>query len=204
MPEPRILVGEIGRPHGVRGLVKIHAFTTEPSDIASYGPLTDAEGVRTFALGWLGGGVARIEGVADRDAAARLTGTRLYVAREKLPPVEEEEFYLADLVGLDAETVEGEPQGRVVAVEDFGAGPFLTLRDAEGRETLLPFTRTVVPVVNVAGGKIQVVLPDEVIVQPEAGENGLSEEPATAIAGASPLPRRSQHRRNGGQRDAAD
>jgi len=204
MPEPRILVGEIGRPHGVRGLVKIHAFTTEPSDIAAYGPLTDAEGVRSFALGWLGGGVARIEGVADRDAAARLTGTRLYVAREKLPPVEEEEFYLADLVGLEAATVEGEPQGRVVAVEDFGAGPFLTLRDAEGRETLLPFTRTVVPVVDVAGGRIEVALPDEVIVQPEPGENGLSEEPATGIAGASPLPRRSQHRRNGGQRDAAD
>lgn len=196
MPETRILVGEIGRPHGVRGLVKVHAFTTEPADIAAYGPLSDEAGNRVFALGWLGGGIARIEGVTDRDQAAKLTGTRLYVPREKLPQPAAEEFYLADLVGLDAFATDGTPLGRVVAVEDFGAGPFLTLRDAKGGETLLAFTRRVVPVVDVAGGRIEVVPPDEVIVQPE----GCVE----SLADAEPLPRRSQHRRNGGQREAAE
>lgn len=199
MPETRILVGEIGRPHGVRGLVKVRAFTTEPADIAAYGPLSDEAGTRVFALGWLGGGIARIEGVSDRDQAAKLTGTRLYVSRDKLPPPAEEEFYLADLVGLEA-FAEGVSAGRVVAVEDFGAGPFLTLRDAAGVETLLAFTRAVVPVVDVAAGRIEILPPDEVIIQPEEG----GEATPLGLADAEPLPRRSQHRRNGGQREAAE
>src|SRR5215218_7944873 len=112
-PAERILLGEIGRPHGVRGLVKLRSFTVDPAAIASYGPLTDVEGERRFALTLLADGLARIEGVADREAAARLTGTGLYVERAKLPPPEEDEFYLADLIGLSAETVTGEPLGRV-------------------------------------------------------------------------------------------
>src|SRR5215211_2130896 len=116
----RILLGEIGRPHGVRGLVKLRSFTVDPAAIASYGPLTDATGERRIALTLVGDGLARIEGVADRDAAARLTGTGLYVERDKLPLPEEDEFYLADLIGLGAETTAGEPLGRVRSVEEHG------------------------------------------------------------------------------------
>ena len=86
MTGKRILVGEIGRPHGVRGLVKLRSFTADPDAIASYGPLTDESGTRRIALTVLAEGLGRIEGVADRDAAARLTGTRLYVERDRLPP----------------------------------------------------------------------------------------------------------------------
>lgn len=166
----RILLGEIGRPHGVKGLVKLKSFTEDPAAIASYGPLTDETGARRFALTLLADGLARIEGVSDRDAAARLTGTKLYVDRDLLPPTEEEEFYLADLIGLAAQTESGASLGRIAQVEDHGAGSFLVLRDQAGRETLLPFTRAVVPVVNVAGGFVLVVPPVEVTVPP--GQDG--------------------------------
>lgn len=168
----RILVGEIGRPHGVKGLVKLKSFTEDPAAIARYGPLTDAAGARHFALTLLADGLARIEGVADRDAAARLTGTKLYVAREALPPPEDEEFYLADLIGLAARTQAGEGLGQVAAVDDHGGGAFLVLRAGDGRESLLPFTRAVVPVIDVAGGFVIVVPPEEITVEGEITAGG--------------------------------
>ena len=160
----RILVGEIGKPHGVRGLVKLRSFTADPAAIASYGPLTDAAGERRFALTLLADGLARIEGVEDRDAAARLTGTGLYVDRAALPPPEEDEFYLADLIGLRAETAAGEPLGRVRSVEEHGAGAFLVLDGPP--ERLVPFTRACVPVVDTAAGRVVVEPPGEATVPP--------------------------------------
>jgi 16S rRNA processing protein RimM len=160
----RILVGEIGKPHGVRGLVKLRSFTADPAAIASYGPLTDAEGRRRFALTLLADGLARVEGVEDREAAARLTGTGLYVERAALPPPEEDEFYLADLVGLRAETAAGEPLGRVRAVEEHGAGAFLVLDGPP--ERLVPFTRACVPVVDTAAGRVVVEPPAETAAPP--------------------------------------
>ncbi|GGG41349.1 ribosome maturation factor RimM [Caldovatus sediminis] len=165
----RILVGEIGRPHGVRGLVRLRSFTADPAAIAAYGPLTDESGTRQFRVTLKGDGLAEIEGVSDRDAAARLTGTRLYVERDRLPPPEEpEEFYCADLIGLVAETASGEKLGRVRAVEDYGGGPFLVLDGAPGGgERLVPFTRAAVPVVDLAAGRIVVEPPAEIEVRPE-------------------------------------
>lgn len=185
MPGNRILVGEIGRPHGVRGLVHVQSFTAAPADIASYGPLSDEGGTRSFALEWLGNGLARITGIADRDAAARLTGTRLYLPRERLPETEEEEFYLADLVGLAVRDAAGRGYGLVRSVEDFGAGSFLTVVDEQGRETLLPFTRAVVPVVDIAAGHLVVEPPEELTAAAEALGPEAEAEPV-----AAPLPRR--------------
>ncbi|HEY8614542.1 MAG TPA: ribosome maturation factor RimM [Roseomonas sp.] len=190
----RILVGEFGRPHGVRGLIHVRSHTAEPAALAGYGPLSDESGARSFVLKWLADGLVQVEGVADRDAAAKLTGTRLYVDRNALPPPEEEEFYLADLIGLRAETEGGEVLGSVSAVEDFGAGSVITLRNENGRETLLPFTKAVVPVVEIAAGRIVVVLPDEQVVPPQPGE---------AEAGDTPRPRRPSMRRRSGGRDVA-
>ncbi|WP_043360686.1 ribosome maturation factor RimM [Belnapia sp. F-4-1] len=166
MAGTRILVGEIGRPHGVRGLVKLRSFTADPAAIAGYGPLTDEAGVRHFGITLLAEGLARVEGIADRDAAARLTGTLLYAERDRLPPPDEEEYYLADLIGLRAETEAGEGLGAIRAVEDHGAGAFLVLEGPP--ERLVPFTRAAVPVVDLAGGRVVVVLPDEVVVPPTA------------------------------------
>lgn len=164
----RILVGEIGRPHGVRGLVKVRSFTADPGAIASYGPLTDATGERRFALTFLAEGLARVEGVADREAAARLTGTALYVERAGLPPAEEEEFYLADLVGLRAETAGGNSLGLVRSVEEHGAGAFLVLDGPP--ERLVPFTRACVPVVDTAAGRVLVELPEETAARPQPSD----------------------------------
>lgn len=167
MAETKVLLGEIGRPHGVRGLVRVRAFTAEPEGLTAYGPLTDESGTRRFALELLADGLARIEGVVDREAAARLTGTRLYVPREALPPPEDpEEFYLSDLEGLAAFTEAGDPLGRVRSVEDHGAGAFLVLEGPS--ERLVPFTRAAVPAVDLATGRVTVVLPAEI----EAGGEG--------------------------------
>ncbi|MBP0492449.1 ribosome maturation factor RimM [Pararoseomonas indoligenes] len=190
----RILVGEFGRPHGVRGLVHLRSHTAEPAAIAGYGPLSDEGGARRFVLKWLAEGLVQVEGVTDRDAAAKLTGTKLYVDRDALPEPEEDEFYLSDLIGLRAETEAGEVLGTVAALEDFGAGSVLTLRDANGRETLLPFTKAVVPVVEVSEGRIVIVPPGEVEVPPQPGE---------AESVDTPRPRRPSMRRRSGGRDAA-
>ena len=164
----RILVGEIGRPHGVRGLVKLRSFTADPAAVASYGPLTDETGRRRVALTPLADGLARVEGVEDREAAARLTGTRLYVDRAALPPPEEDEFYLADLIGLRAETVSGAALGIVRSVEDNGAGAFLVLDGPP--ERLVPFTRACVPVVDTAAGRLVVEPPQEIAASSPSDE----------------------------------
>jgi 16S rRNA processing protein RimM len=166
----RVLLGEIGRPHGVRGLVRLHAFTVDPMAIGRYGTLTDATGTRNFAVQALPGGIGRIEGIADRDAAARLTGTKLYVARDRLPPASDpDEFFLCDLEGLAAVTPEGMALGTVRGLEEYGAGPFLVIQDG-GQELLVPFTRAAVPAVDVPGGRVTVVPPPEILVPPQPGE----------------------------------
>lgn len=155
MPRAMVLLGEIGRPHGVRGLVRVRSFTAAADSLTAYGPLTDEAGARVFALTLLAPDLARIEGVADREAAQRLTGTRLYVARDRLPPpADPDEFYLSDLEGLAAFGEDGAVLGRVEAVEDHGGGPFLVVGPH-----LIPFTRACVPVVDVAAGRVVVVPP---------------------------------------------
>jgi 16S rRNA processing protein RimM len=164
----RIMVGEFGRPHGVRGLLRLRAFTADPAAITAYGPLSDEAGTRQFRLTLKGPDLVAVEGISDRDAAQRLTGTRLFVAREALPPTEEEEFYLADLIGLRAVTEAGDVLGVVRAVEDHGGGSFLVIEGTS--EMLLPFTRQVVPVVDIASGRLVVVPPAEVLVPPPEGK----------------------------------
>ena len=154
MPQKRILVGEIGRPH---------SFTADPAAIASY-PLTDESGARCFAITLLADGLARVEGVEDRTGAERLTGQKLFVERALLPATgDADEFYLADLIGLAARDPAGVSIGMVRAVEDHGAGCFMVLETSAG-DLLVPFTQACVPVVDVAGGFVSVVPPGEVLV----------------------------------------
>ena len=164
-----IAMGVIGRPHGVRGLVRVTSFTADPADLATY-PLQDERG-RRFVLEWRGEGIAAIgevvggevaggatRWVRDRDAAARLTNLRLYAPREALPPAAEDEFYLADLVGMAAFDAEGKALGTVEAVHDYGAGASLEIGTL-----IVPFTRACVPEVDPAGRRVTVVPPAEVI-----------------------------------------
>lgn len=169
MPQHRILLGVIGRPHGVRGLVRVTSHTADPADLTAYGPLSDDKG-RRFVLRWRGEGVAEVEEqaggralkVADRTAAEKLTNTRLYIDRAQLPEPETDEFYLADLVGLTAIDAEGRVLGAVGAVHDYGAGASLEIVAEAAPPLLVPFTRACVPKVDVAGGRVVVVPPDQV------------------------------------------
>ena len=165
----RILMGVVGRPHGVRGLVHVHSYTADPRDLAGYGPLLDDRGGR-WTLAWRMDGVAELreadgKPVADRTAAERLTNLRLYVERERLPAAGEDEFYLSDLVGLRAEDPAGAELGRIATVHDYGAGTSLEIA-RDGQPLLVPFTRACVPEVDVGAGRVVVVVPEEVVVQP--------------------------------------
>jgi 16S rRNA processing protein RimM len=161
-----VCVAEIGAAHGIAGEVRLHAFTEDPLAITGFGAL-QAEDGRAVAIAAVRPGkdclIARLEGVADRTAAERWRNVKLYVAREKLPAIEEAEtFYHADLVGLTAVGPDGAPFGRVVAVQNFGAGDLLEIAPAAGGPTvLLPFTDAAVPVVDVANGRVVINAPVE-------------------------------------------
>ncbi len=171
MSEARILLGVVGRPHGVRGLVHVHSYTADPADLSAYGALLDDAG-RRWTLAWRGRGVAELRdgdgrALPDRNAAERLANTRLSIERSRLPATATDEFYLADLVGLAAVTADGEAIGNVAAVHDYGAGASLEVA-GEGRQLLVPFTRACVPDVDVEGGRVVVMIPDEVVVASDA------------------------------------
>lgn len=160
-------MGRFGAPHGVRGELRLQSFTGDPLAIADYGPLTDKSGKKTFTLLNLRPQgkdmlVVRLKDVDDRDSAQALNGVELYLARDKLPAPDPEEFYLADLEGLRAETAAGKPIGRVVALRNFGAGDILEIAPASGGDTLMyPFTKAVAPIIDLAGGRIVVEPPTE-------------------------------------------
>ncbi len=160
----RILLGQITAVHGVRGDLIVRSYTADPADIAAYGPLTDKDGGKPLTLSVVRvsdkGVVVRAKGVADRNAAELLKGRELYVQRSQLPAADDAEYYHADLVGLDAFTSDGQPFGRVVAVQNFGAGDLLEIRTQDGRDTeFIPFSDACVPDVDIAARRLTVVPP---------------------------------------------
>jgi 16S rRNA processing protein RimM len=161
----RIRVARIGAAHGIRGEVKLWSFTQDPMAIADYGPLETEDGARRLEIEALRPAkdflVARIAGIGDREAAARLCNVDLFVSRDRLPPIEEADtYYHADLVGMAAVTPEGVPLGAVTAIHNFGAGDLVEIASIAGGEPLLlPFTETVVPKIDAALRQITVVLP---------------------------------------------
>lgn len=161
--DDRLLVGVITGPHGVRGAVRVKSFTAEPDGIADYGRLTDKSGTTAFDLRVTGMAkglvIASIEGINDRNMSETLKGMELYVERAALPEIDaSDEYYFADLVGLDAVTSDGDVCGSVIAVHDFGAGSVLELRLAGGDTVFLPFTGVAVPAVDLGKGAITVDL----------------------------------------------
>ena len=169
-----VLLGRIAGAQGLRGEVKINSFTASAEDIAAYGPLSDGKG-RQFVIErvrHLKGGtvVASLAGVKDRDAAEALRGTEFHVARDQLPQADEDEWYYEDLVGLNAVSPEGETIGEVLSVQNFGAGDLLEIRLKDERQSrFVPFTRGVVPDVDVKNGRVVVDLPEEVDEQLGSG-----------------------------------
>ncbi len=172
----RIRVARIGAAHGVRGEVKLWSFTQDPLAVAGYGPLESEDGARAFEIETLRSAkdhlVARIAGVNDRSAAEKLTNTDLFVPRERLPAIEEEDtFYYADLVGCAAVTADGKPLGTVSALHNFGAGDIIEIALAAGGAPLmLSFTEATVPEVDLKAKRIVVIPPEETVVPAERSE----------------------------------
>jgi len=163
--DARVCVAQIGAPHGVRGEVHLRAFTEDAMSVARYGPLEAEDRSRSFEIAALRPGrnglVARLAGIDDRDAAARLTNVALYVPRSRLPAIADQDtYYHVDLIGLAAVGPDGTPLGTVCAIHQFGAGDLLEMEPEAGRKSgptiVVPFTRAAVPVVDVAAGKVVV------------------------------------------------
>jgi 16S rRNA processing protein RimM len=162
-----ILVAVVGGAFGVRGEMRITTYTADPMALVRYRDLLRDDG--TPALTVLSarpakaGLVAKVKEIASPEAADALRGLALYVPRERLPaPGDEDEFYLADLIGLSVESVAGERLGTVKAVQDFGAGDLLEIQPPAGPTWWLPFTREAVPEVRLAEGRIIADPPDAV------------------------------------------
>ncbi len=176
MPD-RVCVGQIGAAHGLRGEVRLRAFTEDPLAIATYGPLETEDGSRRFAIEALRQAkdhlIARLSGVTDRAAAESLRNFKLYAQRERLPaPEDADTFYHADLIGLKVEDASGAEIGRVTALHNFGAGDILEIRssDAAGESILLPFTKQAVPLVDLSRGRVVVNPPEHTLETEPAGE----------------------------------
>jgi 16S rRNA processing protein RimM len=176
MSRGRVLLGVVGAPHGVRGLVRIKSFTEDPMAIASYGALSDETGKNAYRIEALSvvkdAVLARIEGVADRTAAEAMRGLRLYVERERLPATDEQEWYEADLVGLAAVGRDGRDWGKVLAFHDFGAGRTMEVSggSTSRNSVMVPFTDAAVPEIDVEGGKVVVDPPAGVLAGGSAKE----------------------------------
>ena len=163
----RVCVGAIAGAFGVAGEVRLKSFCVPPEAIAGYGPLWAEDGGRSFTLRLTrpvaGGLGARLSGVATREAAEALRGLRLYADRTALPPLPDDEFYHADLIGLVAQDPGGAVLGRVRAVLNHGAGDLLEIDRPAGRSVLVPFTRAIVPTVDLSAGRIVVDPPEGLI-----------------------------------------
>jgi 16S rRNA processing protein RimM len=164
----RICVARIGAAHGVRGEVKLWSFTEDPAAVANYGPLETQDGKQRLEIEALRPAkdhfVARIGGVNDRDAAERLRNLELYVPRTRLPAIEEDDtFYHADLIGLDAVTPDGIQIGTVRAVHNFGAGDIIEITPVgSGESLMLPFNDATVPKIDIESKQIVLLPPAEI------------------------------------------
>jgi len=167
MATDRICVGAIAGAFGVRGEVRLKSFCAQPEAIVAYAPLYTEDGSRSFTLtltrGLNDGLVARLSGIATKEQADALRGLSLYADRDKLPNLPDDEFYHADLIGLDVWDASGAQLGTLRAVYNHGAGDILEIF-VPGRKSalLLPFTRATVPTVDLTARRIIVDPPDEI------------------------------------------
>lgn len=173
----KVLVGVISGSYGVRGELRIKSFCAVPQDIETYSPLTDESGTRQFALAIIhpikGGFSARIADVATKEEADNLRGTQLFARREQLPSLPDDEFYHADLIGLEVYDTGGQLLGRVKTVQNHGADDLLEVQLADtSTTTFLPFTKAAVPTVDLSAGRLIADPPDGVLPDPKPEPQG--------------------------------
>ncbi|MCI4663296.1 MAG: ribosome maturation factor RimM [Neomegalonema sp.] len=168
----RVCVGAIAGAFGVRGEARIKPFTSDPEAIGDYGPLETEDGARTFEIRVTrmvkGGLAARLSGVETREQVEALRGVRLYVPRERLPDLEEDEFYHADLIGMVVVDLADNELGVVRSVQNYGAGDFLEVHSAALKHpALLPFTRDAVPHIDLGARRVVSDPPEGVFPDPQ-------------------------------------
>ena len=158
MTAERVCVGALSGAFGVKGEVRLKSFCAEPEAIADYAPLFTEDGTRSFDVKITraipNGFAAHLSGVATREQAEALKGTRLYADRDRLPALPDDEFYHADLIGLQVLDAGGANLGNVIAIHNHGAGDLLEIRPDGGQSVLMPFTLEAVPTVDLAAGRI--------------------------------------------------
>ena len=163
-PENRLCVGAISGSFGVRGEVRLKSICAEPTAIADYGPVYTEDGARSFNITLTrpvaGGLGARLSGVSTKEEADALRGTSLYVTRDKLPNLPDDEFYHADLIGLEARDTGGAVLGKVIAVHNHGAGDLLEIGGSGGASVLLPFTLATVPTIDLSARRVVINMPE--------------------------------------------
>lgn len=161
----RICVGSVAGAFGVRGEVRLKSYCADPEAIADYGPLYTKDGSKSFTLTLTrpvaGGLGARISGVNTKEDADAMRGTDLYADRDRLPSLPDDEFYHADLIGMEVRDTGGVLLGKVRAIHNHGAGDILEVF-APGRKhaLLVPFTLASVPTVDIKAGRIVADLPE--------------------------------------------
>jgi 16S rRNA processing protein RimM len=158
-PQNPVQLAVIGAPHGIKGELRIKTFTGDPLALGDYGPLFSQDG-RRFTISAIRPAkdvvVVRFKEVADRTAAEALTGTALFIDRAKLPDdLDDDEFYHADLIGLEVRDETGAAIGTVGAVQNFGGGDIVEVALAGKRTVLVPFTLAAIPTVSIDGRFIQ-------------------------------------------------
>ena len=165
MTTDRICVGAIAGSFGLQGEVRLKSFCSTPEAIATYGPLTSEDGTRSFAVKLTrpvaGGLGARITGIITKEQADALRGTSLYADRAKLPSLPDDEYYYTDLIGMEVRDTGGVLIGTLHAVHNHGAGDLLEIMGPGLKSALLlPFTRAVIPTVDLAARRIVADLPE--------------------------------------------
>jgi len=154
-----VCVGAIAGSYGVRGEVRLKSFTAQAEAIAAYAPLQTEDGSRQFDLtitrAIKNGLAARLSGIATKEEADALKGLRLFVPRDRLPDPDEDEYYHADLIGLEVRDTGGTVLGQVKSVQNHGATDLLEIQGPGLKTTvLLPFTNAAVPTVDLTAGRI--------------------------------------------------
>lgn len=158
-----ICMAEIVGVHGVKGMIKLKVFSDNPDDLPDYAPLRDETGKEYKFLTFNPHQniyLASFEEIKDRTQAEKLRGTRLYVSRERLPQINDEDtYYHVDLIGLAAKDADGGAIGKIINIANFGAGDLLEIKPLKGASYYVPFTKAVVPHVDIAKKEATVIVP---------------------------------------------
>ena len=162
----KICIAVITNAHGINGCLRVKSFGHDSTALTDYGKLMDASGKKTFDLTITGQSkgqfIVKIDGVNNRNDAEALKATELFIMRDKLPDINDDEFYYTDLIGMRMETSDNSHYGTLKAVHDFGAGDLLDVNLAAGGSIMLPFTKEVIIHIDMKAGLLIVNPPLEI------------------------------------------